>query len=105
MKKIVCLSTNPAALSFETATFAARSDAEFIISGARTKDDVKAAVCDADVVLFSDITIDREVIDSLKNCKLIIRYGIGYDNVDAKYAATKGIFVCNAPNYGVTDVA
>lgn len=105
MKKIVCLSTNPGALGFETAAFAARDDAEFIISGARTKEDVKAAVCDADVVLFSDITIDREVIDSLKNCKLIIRYGIGYDNVDAKYAATKGIFVCNAPNYGVTDVA
>ena len=105
MKKIVSLSTNPAAFGFETAAFAARSDAEFIISSARTKDDVKAAVCDADVVLFSDITIDREVIDSLEHCKLIIRYGIGYDNVDAKYAAEKGIFVCNAPNYGVTDVA
>lgn len=105
MKKIVCLSTNPASLSYENAAFAARNDAEFVISGARTKEDVKAAVCDADVVLFSDITIDREVIDSLKNCKLIIRYGIGYDNVDAKYAAGKGIFVCNAPNYGVTDVA
>lgn len=105
MKKIVCLSTNPAAFGFEQATFAARTDAEFIISGARTKDDVKTAVCDADVILFSDIAIDREVIDSLKVCKLIIRYGIGYDNVDTKYAAEKSIFVCNAPNYGVTDVA
>lgn len=105
MKKIVSLSTNPAAFDFEQAAFAARDDAEFIISGARSKEDVKAAVCDADVVLFSDITIDRQVIDSLKNCKLIIRYGIGYDNVDAKYAAEKCIFVCNAPNYGVTDVA
>ena len=105
MKKIVCLSTNPASLSYEVAAFAERKDAEFVISGARTKEDVKAAVCDAEVVLFSDITIDREVIDSLENCKLIIRYGIGYDNVDAKYAAEKGIFVCNAPNYGVTDVA
>lgn len=105
MKKIVSLSTNPASFSCEKAAFAARNDSEFIISGARTKEDVKAAVCDADVILFSDIAIDREVIDSLKNCKLIIRYGIGYDNVDTKYAAEKGIFVCNAPNYGVTDVA
>ena len=105
MKKIVSLSTNPAAFSFEQAAFSARSDAEFIISGARTKEDVKAAVCDADVVLFSDIAIDREVIDSLQRCKLIIRYGIGYDNIDTGYAAEKGIFVCNAPNYGVTDVA
>ena len=105
MKKIVCLSTNPSGFTYEVAAFAARTDAQFITSGARTKEDVKAAVCDADVVLFSDITIDREVIDSFKNCKLIIRYGIGYDNVDTKYAAEKGIFVCNAPNYGVTDVA
>ena len=105
MKKIVSLSTNPASFSYEQAAFAARNDAEFVISGARTKKDVKAAVCEADVVLFSDIAIDREVIDSLQNCKLIIRYGIGYDNVDTAYAAEKGIFVCNAPNYGVTDVA
>ena len=105
MKKIVSLSTNPASFSYEKKAFAARTDAEFIISGARTKEDVIAAVCDADVLLFSDITIDRAVIDSLQNCKLIIRYGIGYDNIDAKYAAEKGIFVCNAPNYGVIDVA
>ena len=105
MKKIVSLSTNPASFSYEQQAFAARKDAEFIISGARTKEDVKAAVWDADVVLFSDIAIDREVIDALQHCKLIIRYGIGYDNVDTKYAAEKGIFVCNAPNYGVTDVA
>ena len=105
MKKIVCLNINPAAFSHELATFAARNDAQFLISGARTKEDVKVAVCDADVILFTDITIDREVIDSLKNCKLIIRYGIGYDNIDHNYAAEKGIFVCNAPNYGVTDVA
>lgn len=105
MKKIVSLSTNPASFSYEKEAFSARNDAEFIISGARTKEDVKTAVRDADVVLFSDITIDREVIDNLQNCKLIIRYGIGYDNVDTAYAAEKGIFVCNAPNYGVTDVA
>lgn len=103
--KIVSLSTNPSAFSFEEKAFSSRKDAKFIISGARAKDDVKAAVRDADVILFSDITIDREVIDAAQNCKLIIRYGIGYDNIDANYAAEKGIFVCNAPNYGVTDVA
>lgn len=103
--QIVNLSTNPSSFSYEKAAFSARNDAEFIISGARTKEDVKAAVRDADVILFSDITIDREVIDAAQNCKLIIRYGIGYDNIDTNYAAEKGIFVCNAPNYGVTDVA
>ena len=105
MKKIVSLSTNPGSFSYETAAFSARNDAEFVISGARSKEDVKAAICDAEVILFSDIAIDREVIDAAKSCKLIIRYGIGYDNVDTGYAAEKGIFVCNAPNYGVTDVA
>ena len=105
MMKIVSLSTNPRSFSYETAAFSARTDAEFILSGARTREDVKAAVSDADVILFSDITIDREVIDAAQRCRVIIRYGIGYDNVDTQYAAKKGIFVCNAPNYGVTDVA
>ena len=34
-----------------------------------------------------------------------MRYGIGYDNIDWKYAGTKGIFVCNAPKANVVDVA
>ena len=42
---------------------------------------------------------DAEFIDTLKNCRLICRCGVGYENVDAEYAAKKGIYVANAPGY------
>jgi D-3-phosphoglycerate dehydrogenase len=103
--KIVALAVSDKDFYIEKEVFGARDDVEFIISGARSKADVIENIKDAEVILFTDIKIDKEVIDKAKECKLIIRYGIGYDNVDVSYAKEKGIFVCNAPNYGVLDVA
>jgi D-3-phosphoglycerate dehydrogenase len=36
---------------------------------------------------------------------MIIRYGIGLDNVDINAASKRGIYVCNAPSYGTFAVA
>jgi D-3-phosphoglycerate dehydrogenase len=37
--------------------------------------------------------IDKDVIDSIPNLKIISRHGVGYDNVDVNYATKKGIIV------------
>jgi len=42
--------------------------------------------------------LDKEVIDAAKNLKVIARHGVGYDRVDATYAASKGIWVTNTPD-------
>ena len=105
MMKVVALSSFPHEFDYERERYGARVDVDFSISPAKAKADVIPVIENADVVLFTDVTFDRELLDALKNCKLIIRYGIGYDNIDAAYAAEKGIYVCNAPNYGVVDVA
>lgn len=105
MKKIVALSLLDKDFEYEKEKFGLCSDVTFCISPVRKKEDVIAVVRDADIILFSDITISREVIDSLERCKLIIRYGIGYDNIDIRRCTERGILVCNAPNYGVIDVA
>ena len=41
----------------------------------------------------------------MQKCKVIVRYGIGVDNVDLKAAAAKGIPVCNVPDYCIDEVA
>ena len=46
-----------------------------------------------------------EKVPKLDRCKVIIRCGVGFDNVDLKAAGEKGIPVCNVPDYGTTDVA
>ncbi len=52
--------------------------------------------CDA-MIVRSGIKITKEVIDTAKNLKIVVRAGVGYDNIDAKYAKEKGIVVENTP--------
>ena len=49
--------------------------------------------------------ISSELIAQMPNCKLIVRYGTGYDNIDLEAARARGIKVCNNPDYGVDEVA
>ena len=106
MRKVVVLSSESRnSYLYEIEALKQIPDAEFIISPATAEDDVIDAIRDAEVVLFTATKINERVINSLEKCRLIIRYGIGYDNVDTVAAAKRGIFVCNAPNYGVIDVA
>jgi len=58
-----------------------------------------------EVIIVWHTWIGQEIIDSLPNLKGIIRYGVGFDNVDIAYAASKGIPVCNNPDYGTEEVA
>jgi phosphoglycerate dehydrogenase-like enzyme len=44
-------------------------------------------------------------IARLKNCRAIIRNGVGVDSVDVAAAAARGIPVCNVPDYGTEEVA
>ncbi|NOX18491.1 MAG: D-glycerate dehydrogenase [Chlorobi bacterium] len=52
---------------------------------------------DALLTLLSD-KIDREMIDNLKQCKIIANYAVGYNNIDVGYAKSKGIIVTNTPD-------
>jgi D-3-phosphoglycerate dehydrogenase len=51
------------------------------------------------------VKFDREVIQNLRSCKLIIRHGVGYDNVDVPAATEHGIQVCYVPDYCREEVA
>lgn len=57
------------------------------------------------VVVGIGIDISPEVVERLDNCKLVIRMGVGYDNIDIAAAARRGIPVANVPDYGTTDIA
>ena len=59
----------------------------------------------ADAILVNLFPMTREVINSLDRCRIISRYGVGYDNVDVYAATTKGIWVTNVPDYSMEDVS
>ena len=48
---------------------------------------------------------DRAILERLERCRLVIRWGIGYDQIDAVAATELGIAVANSPTYGTEDVA
>lgn len=68
--------------------------------------DDKGRVGEADVVLIRSKTkCTREYIDNAPNLKMIIRGGVGLDNVDLEYAKEKGIEVHNTPDASSIAVA
>jgi D-3-phosphoglycerate dehydrogenase len=66
---------------------------------------VLADAADADAILNTYLPWDAASIARLTRCKIIARYGIGFDNVDLKAAADAGIVVTNVPDYSVEEVA
>ena len=64
-----------------------------------------ALVRDADAVIVQFAAVTAEVIQSMAKAKAIVRYGIGYDNVDGAAARARGIPLCNVPDYCVDEVA
>ncbi len=71
----------------------------------RTEEEVLAAAADADALLVQFAPITRKVIEGLQRCRIIVRYGIGTDNVDVAAASAAGIPVCNVPDYCLDEVA
>ncbi|MBL9135236.1 MAG: C-terminal binding protein [Verrucomicrobiales bacterium] len=57
------------------------------------------------LIVFHEISLPRPVIARLRHCRIIVRGGVGYDNVDLAAARERGIPVCNVPDYGVDEVA
>lgn len=83
-----------------------KGKAEIIVSPDTKKETALSLIGDADaVILRATTTFDREVIEKAANLKIIVRTGIGVDNVDLKFAGENGIFVCNTPGTNDETVA
>lgn len=61
---------------------------------------------DADcIMVYHTLKVTKATIERLTKCRLIVRCGVGYDNVDHAFARTRGIPVANVPDYGTEEVA
>jgi D-3-phosphoglycerate dehydrogenase len=70
-----------------------------------SEEDVYQAVKDADVIVVNMVPFKASLIGRLTKCKLVIRHGIGYDNVDVEACTRAGIVFANQPEYCRIDVA
>lgn len=71
----------------------------------KTLKEVMAACRGATALLVQYAPITAEVLATLDECKLIVRYGIGTDNIDLAAATACNIPICNVPDYGIDEVA
>lgn len=80
-----------------------------IVNQHYAKDELLAEIKKYNIIIVRSATkIDKDVIDATladKNLKLIIRAGVGLDNIDVAYANKNGITVKNTPNASSTAVA
>ncbi len=60
---------------------------------------------EADALLVWHWVMDQETIDTLDRCRIVVRYGVGYDLVDVEALIKKHIPFCNTPDYGTEEVA
>ncbi len=80
--------------------------ADVIALNAFHEKDLEGRIEDADaIIMYHTVSVTRKTIDRLKQCKLIVRAGVGVDNVDHVYARALNLPVANIPDYGSEEVA
>lgn len=57
------------------------------------------------VILYHELALTAATIHRLERCRVIVRGGVGFDNVDRPLARQRGIAVANVPDYGTEEVA
>ncbi len=79
--------------------------AELIILDPEKKEEFDRGIVEADALLVNLHPMTDDLISKLDKCKVISRYGVGYDNVDVEAATKKGIWVARVPDYSIEDVS
>jgi C-terminal binding protein len=81
--------------------------AELVVALRHDESELTPYLEDADaIILFHDISrMTDATFAAAGKCKVIVRAGVGYNNVDLQAAGARGIAVCNVPDYGTEEVA
>lgn len=70
-----------------------------------TPEKLIAACHDADACLVPNQRFTREVLSQLERCRVLVRYGVGYDTIDVEAASEYNILVVNIPDFCMPEVA
>ena len=91
---------------FEVEREALGADAEMVFLDSRQEQDYDPEILKSlDALLVWRAKITSKTVDQLERCRIVVRYGVGYDAVDLTSLKNKGIPFCNVPDYGTEEVA
>jgi D-3-phosphoglycerate dehydrogenase len=83
----------------------AAAEVRLVLVEGHSHDEVLAAADGAHAMFVYSAVIDEAVTRRLSTCRLLVRCGSGYDNIDVAAARSRGIPVAYVPGYGTDDVA
>jgi len=104
MKRVVVSDYTFPDLASERAA-ALAGQAEFVGLQCKTEADLAEAARGAQVLVAQFAPVTARVLDALAPGATVIRYGVGYDNIDFAHALKTGKSVCYVPDYCATEVA
>lgn len=105
MAKIVITDYAFSDIDIESRIFAKSNNTLVAWKEKRPSAELVELVRDGDAVITQFAQVNAEVIAAMDRAKVIVRYGIGVDNVDLIAARERGIPVCNVPDYCIDEVA
>ena len=80
-------------------------DAEVVLATEPTTEEIIKVAAQADGLMVTYGQVTADIISSLEKCKVIARFGIGFDNIDIDAATKAGIVVVYVPDYCVDEVS
>lgn len=78
---------------------------EFIDASERPLEDALRLCESAEGVMLRRIEVPAEMLARFRRCKILVRYGVGTDNVDITAATAQNIIVGHIPDYGMDEVS
>src|SRR5512139_2347138 len=82
-----------------------RKGVDLVCEQVKKENDLIRVCREADGIIIQYAQMTRAVLEQLPQCKVVVRYGVGVDNVDLKAATELGIVVANVPDYCTAEVA
>ncbi len=103
--KIVISDCDHDSMSVEERLFA-ENGLSYTHLACRTEDEVIAECRGAGIVMNQYAPFSERVFAGLApDLKLVVRYGVGVDNIDLEAATRHGVQICNVPDYGMNEVS
>lgn len=88
----------------EREVLAAR-DIDLVVAGCTDDDEVVEVASEAPAILNTMYWMDRSLFERLPQLEVVVRGGVGVDNLDVDAATDRGVVVCNVVDYGYNEVA
>lgn len=105
MKKIVVIEPGYQDYQEELKVLAEFDPVLEVVKLGTPREQVLQKAADADAIMVREALVDKALLDAATRCQVVVRYGVGVDNIDLNYAKERGIKVANVPDYGSEDVA